>query len=163
MKEQVLLTLATILLPLLGGGIGFLFKRYLDKQKELFNEVAKERRQSYQAFINLIVDIVSEGKTGNPKKSNSDNIKELYEFYKKNILFAPPKIVNAFGDYMQYVYTQEKNEDPNPKRHQIHILKLTRVMKEMRHDLGLKNTDLGENGERLMRAMMKDFDKIMYE
>ncbi len=161
MKEQALITLVTILLPLIGGGIGFLFKRYLDKQKELFNEVAKERRQSYQDFINLIIDIFSADKIGGKTLKTEDHVAKLYQFYKKNILFAPPKIVNAFGDYMQYLYTLEKNEDP--KRYQVHILKLTRVMKEMRHDLGLTNTDLGEGGERLMRAMIKDFDQLMYK
>ena len=39
--------LATVLLPIVGGGIGFLLKRYLDKKRELFNENAKERRQAY--------------------------------------------------------------------------------------------------------------------
>jgi hypothetical protein len=43
MTEKALEVLITILLPLVGGGIGFLLKRYLDKKRELFNENAKER------------------------------------------------------------------------------------------------------------------------
>ena len=161
MTEQALLTLATILLPLTGAGLGFLLKRYLDKKKELFNEIANERRQSYQDFINLIIDIFSADKIGNKKNKTESHVAKLYEFYKKNILFAPPKIVNAFGDYMQYIYSMEENKDPQKNR--IHVLMLTRVMKEMRKDIGLKNTDLGDDGEKLMRAIINDFDKIMYK
>lgn len=161
MTEQALLTLATILLPLTGGGLGFLLKRYLDKKKELFNEIAKERRQSYQDFINLIIDIFSADKVPGKKRKTEDHVGKLYEFYKKNILFAPPKIVNAFGDYMQFIYAMETSKDPQKNR--THVLMLTRVMKEMRKDIGLKNDDLGKDGEKLMRAIINDFDKIMYD
>ena len=38
---------------------------------------------------------------------------------------------------------------------------MTKIMAEMRKDLGLKNNELGENGEMLMRALIKDYDKII--
>lgn len=99
MTEKALEVLITILLPIVGGGIGFFLKRYLDKKSELFNENAKERRQAYQDFINIIIDIFAGTKD---KKQKPFDISRLYDFYKKNILFAPPKVVNAFSDYMQY-------------------------------------------------------------
>lgn len=144
----------TILLPLIGGGIGFLLKRYLDKKREVFNENAKERRQAYQDFIDLIIDLFANSKLKNNKKLD---INKLYAFYKRNILFAPPKVVNAFSDYMQFLYHYD-DSDETAKYTQ--IKKLTKVLKEMRADLGLKNKGLGKNGERLMRAIINDFDKM---
>lgn len=155
MTEKALEVLITILLPIVGGGIGFLLKRYLDKKRELFNENAKERRQAYQDFINIIIDIFAGTKD---KKQKPFDISRLYDFYKKNILFAPPKVVNAFSDYMQYLYVFDKS-DPNQTVE--HVKKLTEVLKHMRADLGLSNKDLGKNGERLMRAIINDFDTLL--
>ena len=72
--------LITILLPLIGGGVGFLLKRYLDKKREIFNENAKERRQAYQDFVDLIIDIFANSKLGNQQKNH---LTKLYAFYKK--------------------------------------------------------------------------------
>jgi hypothetical protein len=155
MTEKALTVLVTILLPLLGGGIGFLLKRYLDKKRELFNENAKERRQAYQDFVNIIIDIFAGTKD---KKDKPFDIKRLYDFYKKNVLFAPPKVVNAFSDYMQYIYGFDSND---PAQSAEHIKKLTEVLKHMRQDLGLSNKDLGPNGEKLMRAIINDFDTLL--
>lgn len=155
MTEKALTVLVTILLPLLGGGIGFLLKRYLDKKRELFNENAKERRQAYQDFVNIIIDIFAGTKD---KKDKPFDIRRLYDFYKKNVLFAPPKVVNAFSDYMQYLYGFDSND---PAQSAEHIKKLTEVLKHMRQDLGLSNKDLGPNGEKLMRAIINDFDTLL--
>nr|WP_315247647.1 hypothetical protein [uncultured Flavobacterium sp.] len=155
MTDKALEVLITILLPIVGGGIGFLLKRYLDKKRELFNENAKERRQAYQDFVNIIIDIFAGTKD---KKQKPFDINRLYDFYKKNILFAPPNVVNAFSDYMQYLYVFDNS---NPNQTAEHIKKLTEVLKHMREDLGLSNKDLGENGERLMRAIITDFDSML--
>jgi len=155
MTEKAIEVLITITLPLAGGGVGFLLKRYLDKKRELFNENAKERRQAYQDFVNIIIDIFA-GKDKKEKKPF--DINRLYDFYKKNILFAPPSVVNAFSDYMQYLYVFDSN---NPDQTAEHIKKLTEVLKQMRKDLGLNNSDLGNNGEKLMRAILKDFDTLL--
>ena len=154
MNEESIKVLITILLPLLGGGIGFLLKRHLDKKREIFNENAKERRQAYQDFVDLIIDLFANSKLKNNKKVD---LNKLYGFYKKNILFAPPNVVNAFSDYMQFLYHYDA-DDEQAKYTQ--IKKLTKVLKEMRADLGLKNKGLGNDGERLMRAIINDFDSI---
>lgn len=155
MTEKATEVLITILLPIVGGGIGFLLKRYLDKKRELFNDNAKERRQAYQDFVNIIIDLFAGTKDSTQKPFD---INRLFEFYKKNILFAPPNVVNAFSDYMQYLYVFD-NSDPKQTAEQ--IKKLTEVLKHMRADLGLSNKNLGENGERLMRAIINDFDTLL--
>lgn len=153
MGEKTIEVFLTILLPLLGAGVGFLLKRYLDKKRELSNENAKERRQAYQDFVNIIIDLFAGEKT----QKKPFNISRLFEFYKKNVLFAPPNVVNAFGDYMQYLY---KFDSSDPNQSAEHIRKLTNVLKHMRKDLGLSNKKLGDNAEKLMRAIIKDFDSI---
>lgn len=153
MTEKEIGVLLTILLPLIGAGIGFLAKRYLDKKRELFNENTKERRQAYQDFVDIVIDLFA----GDKINKKPFDISRLYNFYKKNILFAPPSVVNAFSDYMQFIYIMDND---NPEHTAENICKLTEVLKQMRNDLGLNNKDLGENGEKLMRALLTDFDSI---
>jgi hypothetical protein len=148
-----IITLMTITLPLIGAGLGYLIKSQFEKKKELNNELNKQRREIYQSFVNLIIDIFANTKL---KKNTSDqNLKQLFEFYKKYVLFASPNVIKAFSDYFQYLYNPEKEEELS-----LHLSLITRIMFEMRKDIGLENRGLGENGEMLMRALITDFDKI---
>lgn len=146
----------SLFISLISGMIGYFVKNQIDKKKELLNEVNKERRKAYQDFINLVVDLFANIKSED-KKENSEFIPSLYSFYKKNILFASPKVVNSFSDYMQFIFHYDTNDK---RQHFEHILKLTEVMKAMREDIGLSNKDLGKHGENLMRAIINDFDKL---
>ena len=57
------IAILTIVLPLIGAGIGYFFKQGIEKKKDLLSEVTKERRQLYQQFVNLIVDLFAAIKT----------------------------------------------------------------------------------------------------
>ncbi|MFR4026004.1 MAG: hypothetical protein ACLTZY_10295 [Alistipes indistinctus] len=74
-----------IVLPLLGGGAGYLIRHIIEKRKELQNEVTKERRELYQQFIDLVIDIFGSSKIGR-ENSEMDLIQKLYTFYKKYVL-----------------------------------------------------------------------------
>ncbi len=151
LKYNVLLNLV---LTFTGGIIGYWIKNYLDKKKELTSEITKERRESYQKFINLIISLFATIKAEkNGKNKNNDFVEGLYEFYKKNILYASPEVINSFSDYMQYMYKNEVDK----QNLTVHLKLLTRVMKGMRKDLGLNNKGLGNNGEILMKAIIKDY------
>lgn len=153
MDTAHIITLMTITLPLIGAGLGYLIKSQFEKKKELNNELNKQRREIYQSFVNLIIDIFANTKL---KKNTSDqNLKQLFEFYKKYVLFASPNVIKAFSDYFQYLYNPEKEEELS-----LHLSLITKIMFEMRKDIGLENKGLGENGEMLMRALITDFDKI---
>ncbi|MDO1500020.1 hypothetical protein Q2T40_07735 [Winogradskyella maritima] len=156
MNTETLLPILTITLTLLGGGVGYLLKSYFEKKKSLTNEVTKERREIYQQYVNLIISLFENSKL---KKSDSSNtmMTELYEFYKKYVLYASPKVIKAFSDYFQLMYRRIDGEDINTK---LHLQAMTKIMLEMRNDLGLKNDGLGSNGEMLMRALIKDYDSI---
>ena len=144
----------SIVLPLIGAAIGYFIKQSIEKKKELLSEVTKERRLIYQQYVNLIMDIFANTKESNGKKINM--VEELYGFYKKYMLYASPNVIKAFSDYFQFLYTQDTqaNLSKNMKL-------LSKIMLEMRKDLGLKNNGLGSNGEMLLRAILKDYDQIL--
>ena len=79
------------------------------------------------------------------------------QFYKKYVLFASPNVIKAFSDYFQYVYNQNDSEDTDSKKS---LELITKIMFEMRKDIGLNNKGLGKNGEMLMRALITDYDRI---
>ena len=53
MNTTQIITLMTILLPLIGAGVGYLIKSKIEKEKELNSELNKQRREIYQNFVNL--------------------------------------------------------------------------------------------------------------
>lgn len=154
---QTQMTLLAIALPLIGGGIGYFIKYYVEKSKEIANELTKQRREIYQQYVNLIIGLFAKNKTKKTIKDDAILI-ELFEFYKKYVLFASPNVIKAFSDYFQFLYNQNSNEDDeNSKRS---LENMTKVMLEMRKDIGLKNKGLGKNGELLLRALINDYDRI---
>ncbi|SIS46356.1 hypothetical protein SAMN05421766_1022 [Zobellia uliginosa] len=157
MDSQTIITILSVTLPLIGAGIGYLLKSNIEKKKELTNEITKERRAIYQQYVNLMIGIFANTKVN--KKNNPDKmLTELYEFYKKYVLYASPKVIIAFSDYFQFMYNQNENEELDSRTH---LLFMTKIMVEMRKDLGLKNKNLGRSGEKLMRALIKDYDTIV--
>lgn len=157
MTNETLITLLSIVLPVLGAGIGYLIKSNVEKRRQLLEPVNQERRELYQQFVDLIIDIFKGTKTGKQKKEQ-DLLTQLYTFYKKYILYASPEVIIAFSDYFQYLYKVNGEVENDFK---IHYWKLTHIMTEMRKDLGLSNKKLGKNGEKLFRALITDFDSMM--
>lgn len=154
--DSTLLTIMTISLPLLGAGIGFLIKHSIEKKKEINNELTRQRRENYQQYVNLVIDLLAGTKT-NKKKSNTNMLTEIYEFYKKYVLYASPNVIKAFSDYFQFIYNVDENE-PNYAKNSLELI--TKIMFEMRKDIGLNNKGLGKNGEMLLRALINDYDTI---
>ncbi|MBS1554218.1 MAG: hypothetical protein JSU09_04765 [Bacteroidetes bacterium] len=156
MTATTIITLLSIVLPLIGAGIGYLIKQNIEKRKELLSDVHKERRELYQHFVNLIIDIFEKSKAN--ESISGDVINKLYEFYKKYILYGSPGVINAFADFFQYIYATNEGQESNTKRM---LELLSKIMFEMRRDLGLENKGLGHNGSKLLRAMFSDYNKIM--
>lgn len=152
------ITTLTIILPIVGGIVGYFIKHNIDKKRELLSQVTKERRELYQHFVNLIIEILSGAKSGK-KQPDVQLLSKLYEFYKKYVLYASPNVINTFSDYFQYIYFS--NDESNAIDHNTYFRKLSRIIKAMRSDLGLSNKELGKDGERIFRALITDFDKII--
>lgn len=157
MENTAITTIITIILPLLGAGIGFLIKHNIEKRKELMSEVTKTRRELYQRFVDLIIDIFANTRSGKHQPENQ-LIRELYSFYKKYVLYASPEVIITYADYFQFLYTQESSDN---KDIAVHFKKLTKILIAMRKDLGLKNNGLGTHGQILFRALIKDYDTVI--
>lgn len=152
-----LITILSISLPIIGVIVGYFIKHNIDKKRELNSEIARERRVIYQQYVNLVIGIFANTKT--KKNDNQDKIvNDLFEFYKKYILYASPDVIKVFSDYFQFIYHQDTNVNFDTRTHLLHI---TKIMAEMRRDLGLNNKGLGKNGEVLMRAILKDYDEML--
>ena len=123
--EDINTTLISIILPLIGAGIGYMTKHYIEKRKEIQSEVTKERRTLYQQFINLVIDLFSGIKAGNDIE-DSKTLTQLYEFYKKYILYASPEVILDFSDFFQIIY--KENSGKIPVNHFDKIKKLTKIM-----------------------------------
>ena len=158
MKSDILIPLLSITLPIIGVVIGYWSKYYIEKGKDLHSQVALERREHYQQFVNLVIDIFSASKTGKSQPEKQVMIK-LFDFYKKYILYASPGVINSFSDYFQFLYIA--NSDSEKMNNKAQFKKLSRILIEMRKDLGLSNAELGDDGERIFRALITDFDEIM--
>ena len=50
MTNETLITLLSIVLPVLGAGIGYLIKSNVEKRRQLLEPVNQERRELYQQF-----------------------------------------------------------------------------------------------------------------
>ena len=145
-----------ITLPVFGAGVGYLIKTNIEKKKALTNEVTKERREIYQQYVNLMIGFFDHTKVKR-KDSDSKMISELFDFYKKYVLYASPSVIKSFSDYFQFLYKNNGKENFDSKKNLNHM---TKIMLEMRKDLGLKNKGLGKNGEMLMRALLTDYDEL---
>ena len=158
--NPALIGLISLFLTGAGGLIGYGFRYQLDKQKELQSEVNRERREVYQKLVNLTVDLFMSGKKADSLGADDlDTVRlKLIEIYKKEMLYASPEVVNAFGDFMQLAY--RTNDTPGLEVSPFDVIaSLTNLIGAMRTDLGLSNSDLGSSNERLLRPIITDFDQ----
>lgn len=156
MNKDIIITILSISLPLIGGFIGFFLKHFIERKKELLNQVNNERRVHYQKFVDLMIDLFAGAKVGK-QTDNQKLLTELYDFYKKYILYASPEVINSLANFFQYLYS----ENSGMTNYRGQFERLSKVLMEMRKDLGLSNKALGNNGEKMFRALLTDFDKIM--
>jgi hypothetical protein len=85
MDSDVFKIVLSVSLPVFWAGVGFLIKHIIEKKRDLYNQVNNERRELYQQFVNLIIDIFSSLKK-NTNQPEKHIINKLYEFYKKSLV-----------------------------------------------------------------------------
>ena len=123
----------TVFFSVLTAGIGYYARHIIEKRKELQNEVNIERRKVYQQFVDIIIDDLHS--QSEPEKQDFKAVNDaMFSFYKKYMLYASPDVINAMGEYRQYNFSLLLGKDTmNPKTH---YAKLSKVLMEMREDLG---------------------------
>lgn len=164
MTTEDWLKLAGVIVSVLGSGaVGYFIKYFLDKKASFTSANGEAKRETYQKFVNIMLSFFHETKKNQVLKRNA--VDELAEFYKKYILYASPAVIKTFSDLMTHFYKRnngEKADEPMTLRETRKLLrKMTKIFKAMRKDIGLSNKGLGYNGQRLMRAMVTDYDDLM--
>lgn len=138
---------------IIGVLLGYLIKYILDKNSEIISSNNKVKRDIYKKFISMMFDLFSSEKS--QERKNTELKSTLLEFYKDYVLYASPAVINAFSDYMQYLYKNSEKIDAKES-----MYKLAKIISAMRSELGLSNKGLDKDGINLFRAYFKDFDKI---
>lgn len=150
------ITLVILLLTGIGALIGYVIRYQFDKKKELVSEVNKERRAVYQELTNLLFGILENVKV--KKQTDGTQLaKKMFAIHKKNVLYASPKVIRAFNDFLSYAQSIDEIDDPKP---QVVLFKLSELIGAMRKDLGLSNKRLGQNHRKLLRSSVTDIDKF---
>lgn len=131
------------------GVAGYLGRMFYDRKKELKAKATETRREIYRDFINIIVDQLHDpGMEGLNER--------MIEFQKTYMLFASPDVINALGEYQQYVMHQDIH---NPNLN-LQYSKQARVIYEMREDLGLSVSNLGAQGEILFKGILSNYSQV---
>ncbi len=129
-------------LMLIGGIITWFIKTKIEELKSIQEIIHKQQLETYSEILEPIIRLFSSIKND----SNDDEIaiNKIKSFdYRKTAfdlnLFGSDEVINAYADFMQYVYAMEKTENKNPNEM---ILLLGKVMLEIRKSLGHKKTKL---------------------
>jgi len=142
-------------LLLLGGILGYYIQYFLNKKQEIISKNNEIKRENYKKFVSLVVDIVAGGKVSkkNADERQKEYLKKIYDFYKDYLLYASPNVINAFANWMQFIFEGKKETTE-------HFLLLSNIIKQMREELGLSNKALGKSGEVVFKALLSDYYKF---
>jgi hypothetical protein len=135
-----------VIFTALGVLIGYFVKAFLDKKERINSQLYEKKREAYRTFIGLVIDLFS-------GKETTTIVASFREFYKDCLFFASPKIITLYGDFFQYLYLNPKVDKPFEQ-----MKLITKIIGEMRIEIGLSNKNLGKNSEILLRPIITDFD-----
>ena len=147
----------TVIGIIVTGGVGYGIRYFFDKKAQFSSENAQVKRKMYQDYVDLIIDFFDSSTANKPAHKVQ---KEMYNFYKKCVLYASPKVINAYSSLMQHFYNTTHDEGGiDIVKTRTSLKKMTKVFKYMRKDIGLSNSGLGRDGELLFRAIITDYDE----
>lgn len=151
------------LIGIVGSGVvGYFAKYFLDKKAQFSTKNAEIKRKMYQDFVNLVIDFFDH--TKKQKQNDTKVVKKIFSFYRQYVLYASPEVISSFSDLMQYFYRnniEDQKDNPVADDPQAALKKMTNVFKCMRKDIGLSNNGLGDDGEKLLRAIINDYDEMI--
>jgi len=146
---------SALLVGLLGGAVGYFLKYYLDRKQAFLSANGSVKRKMYKKYLNELAAInkISTLDPNEVKRVQKQFGESSSEFYSTSVLFASPKVVRAYGDFVRYTDRQQ-DERYNYEL----MLKMSRLYVAMRSDIGLSNRGLGRDGELLLRGTINDYD-----
>lgn len=147
---------ATVLVALLGGGgIGYFLKYYLDRKQAFATANGAVKRKMYKKYLDKLTSLNNIGKL-TPEELEvvkTEFGKHSSEFYSTGVLFASPQVVKAYADFVRHT------DSPQDEAYTYDLmLKMSRLYRAMRSDIGLSNKGLGHDGELLLRGNINDYD-----
>ena len=144
------------------AAIGFFGNMLYEHKKQLRNKATEERRSIYSTFSDIMIDRIryQEGMT---EELLNDIINRMFNFYKDYLLYASTDVINAIGDLQQFMFQLkerlDQGEDPESidKESSKLYLKYSRIIYEMREDLGLPVKELGEHGKHILKSFLSNY------
>jgi hypothetical protein len=151
--------LGPTLLMVLGGIITWFIKSKIEELRAIEEKLREERRNIYaqilDPFIRLFTDMKGKGHDEAMKMITSyDYRKTAFDLN----LFGSDEVVLAYNNLMKHAYEDEATENKDPNKM---MLLWGKLLLEIRKSLGNKNTKLDEFD--MLRAMIKDIDKLVHE
>lgn len=151
------LTIIAVAGPVFGAIIGYYIKFLLVKKAQFSSQNAVVKRRIYQEYVEFILKFIDElqnsGSEEVTQKQQEQLISKMKKFHREAVLYASPKVINAYSDMLQNSYRNTEGGDG------LHIMVLmTNVFKAMRKDIGLSNRKLGSGDIKLMRPLINDYD-----
>jgi hypothetical protein len=145
-----------LLSSVLGGIIVWFFRSKIEELRALEEKLREERRKIYmqllEPYIKLFVGTEGKGIEQALRKVTSyEYRKTAFEF----TLFGSDGVIQAYNDFMEYMYRSETTGNLEPKE-MMHLW--GKFLLEIRKSLGNKKTKLGELD--MLRGMIKDLEKI---
>lgn len=138
------------------GLLTWFLKDKSEKLKLQREKLLEEKRLNYENILEPIIRLFV-GTKGD-KKETEKAMKQILSFdYKKTsfqlMLFGSDSVVQAYNDYLQYMYKNEDNLNAS-----VTLKLLGKVLLEIRKDLGNPTTDLEELD--MLRFMITDIDEL---
>jgi len=138
------------------GVIGYFIKYFLDKKAQFSSHNAQIKRETYQDYVDFVLNFlknIQEQETAVTEEQKKMLIDNMRKFHNHAVLYASPKVINAYSDMLQNSYHPATNDNSAHT-----MVLMTNIFKEMRKDIGLSNRGLKSGAIRLMRPLINDYD-----
>lgn len=119
-------------------------KYFLDRRSDISVRHAEHKRETYDELIKIFLDAMEGPIPQKELKKRTSNA------YRTLVLYASPQVLKAYGDQMQYAYSQKSDT-------KVQLIYLARLFKAMRRDLGLNSRLLGRHAEKILRPKFNDY------
>ena len=145
---------------ILGGINTWFIKSRIEELRAIEEKLREERRNIYAQILDPYIHLFADIKKG---KGPDEALKRVTSYdYRKTAfdlnLFGSDEVVLAYNNLMKHTYESEATEKREPNKM---MLLWGKLLLEIRKSLGNKNTKLDEFD--MLRAMIKDIDKLVHE